>query len=269
MKVVTIGNAIIDFYVDLNKRFPGGSALNVAVYSRRFGAEKSSFIGIIGSDLEGNHILKTLTEERVNYIRLKQRLGETGKVFITLNENNDREIGKWNKGVIEKETLELSEQDFEYIFEHDILHIGVNSNMQEMLPELSKKIKISFDFSTKKHKNLLGKIAPYLHVAFLSCSEMTLEEIKMLGKYIHSLGTKHVFLTRGEKGATYFGNEGFQVSEVSNKKEIIDTLGAGDTFVAYCLSNLYVGFSPQQLLKDASKKATETCFILGGFGHSL
>lgn len=269
MRVVTIGNAIIDYYVDLEKRFPGGSALNVAVYSKEFGAKKSSFIGVIGDDIEGKHIINTLSKHQIDSSKVRQHHGRTGKVYITLNSNNDREIGKWEKGVLAKKEIELNSDDIEFINNHELLHVGLNSGVSHLLEKLAKKIKISFDFSTEKDKHLLKQIAPYLHIAFLSCSEMDIDEIKGLGDYIHELGTNHVFLTRGEKGSVYFGENGFFIHDIEETFDVVDTLGAGDTFVAFCLSHLSQGSDIKKLLLEASRNATETCRVLGGFGEPL
>lgn len=42
MKLVGVDDNVIDFYKDPEGIFPGGNALNVAVFSKRNGVERSS-----------------------------------------------------------------------------------------------------------------------------------------------------------------------------------------------------------------------------------
>ena len=50
MKIISVGDNVVDCYRDQQIYYPGGNAVNVAVNCKRFGAEKSSYIGIFGDD---------------------------------------------------------------------------------------------------------------------------------------------------------------------------------------------------------------------------
>lgn len=269
MKVIAVGNAIIDHYTDLNKKYPGGSALNVAFYTKLFGADESSFIGVIGNDEEGRHILNVLKENDINTSNVRVLDGKTGIVSIQLDSNNDRIIGEWKKGVLEDYELLLSEKDISFIQKHDILHFGHNTNVFKDIEKLTNKIKLSFDFSTDEDISWFETYGAYLYTVFLSRSKLSLSEIEKLAKQIYSLGVKHVFITRGEKGSTYYNGKQFYSHEIKGSAKVIDTLGAGDTFVSYVLTQLNTSDSPSILLKEASLKATKTCNKLGAFGYSI
>ncbi len=49
MKLVAIGDNCVDYYPATDKSFPGGNAVNVAVYYRRMGGE-AAYIGAVGND---------------------------------------------------------------------------------------------------------------------------------------------------------------------------------------------------------------------------
>lgn len=63
MKLIAIGDNVVDVYLERNEMYPGGNALNVAVLSRQFGAAETAFIGIVGNDTEGDHILESLKKK--------------------------------------------------------------------------------------------------------------------------------------------------------------------------------------------------------------
>ena len=52
MKIAAVGDNCIDYYENLNKAFPGGNPVNVAVYTVRLGGE-ASYTGVIGNDKYG------------------------------------------------------------------------------------------------------------------------------------------------------------------------------------------------------------------------
>lgn len=49
MKLIAVGDNVVDYYQDQETFYPGGNALNVAVLAKRLGHE-SSYIGIVGND---------------------------------------------------------------------------------------------------------------------------------------------------------------------------------------------------------------------------
>lgn len=54
MKLIAVGDNVVDYYQDQETFYPGGNALNVAVLAKRLGHE-ASYIGIVGND-EARHI---------------------------------------------------------------------------------------------------------------------------------------------------------------------------------------------------------------------
>jgi|SRR5690625_818879 len=166
MKLITIGNSVIDYYPDLDKMYPGGSSLNVSVFSKRFGSKKSAFIGMIGTDEEGKHIEKVLDEEQIDKDRIRKVVGKSSKVTIKLDSDGDRIIDKWDKGVQSLVAIQLNEDDLKYIASYEVLHIGLNSFLDDQLELLSKRISLSYDFSTTRNKEHLQAVCPFLEYAF-------------------------------------------------------------------------------------------------------
>jgi fructoselysine 6-kinase len=56
-------------------------------------------------------------------------------------------------------------------------------------------------------------------------------------------------------------------TSVAGDGPVIDTLGAGDSFIARLLAGLLRGEPPRGLVQAASTYATLSCGELGAFGH--
>ena len=52
MKLICIGDNVVDCYLDEGVCYPGGDAVNVAVHAKRCGAEKVTYMGVFGNDAE-------------------------------------------------------------------------------------------------------------------------------------------------------------------------------------------------------------------------
>ena len=48
VKVLGFGDNVVDKYEHLKVMYPGGNAVNFAVYAKKFGAERSAYMGIFG-----------------------------------------------------------------------------------------------------------------------------------------------------------------------------------------------------------------------------
>lgn len=268
MKVITIGNSVIDYYPDLNKMYPGGSSLNVSVFCKRFGAKQSAFIGMIGTDEEGEHIEKVLNKEQINKDRIRKVVGKSSKVTIKQTPDGDRIIDKWDKGVQSLVTIQLNEDDLKYIALYDVLHIGLNSFLDDQLKKLSNRISLSYDFSTTRDQAHLQAVCPYLEYAFFSGSDLSPAECNELIKQVHEYGTKYVIVTRGKYGAILSDFKTIY-TETIDEKMVKDTLGAGDSFIAMILTNINQSTNLSNLLKESTAMATETCVNVGAFGHAF
>ena len=53
MKLLGLGDNVMDAYLFRGELYPGGNAANVAVLAKRAGAEKSGYIGVLATDAAG------------------------------------------------------------------------------------------------------------------------------------------------------------------------------------------------------------------------
>jgi len=79
-------------------------------------------------------------------------------------------------------------------------------------------------------------------------------------------GPEQVIVTMGKKGVLAYQNQKFYYQPAIQVK-VIDTLGAGDAFIAMYLTFLGQGFSINEILEKASEQAAECCKRSGSIGR--
>lgn len=56
MRVIGLGDNVVDMYMHRNVMYPGGNAMNFAVYANLMGVE-SAYLGVFGSDDAAAHVM--------------------------------------------------------------------------------------------------------------------------------------------------------------------------------------------------------------------
>lgn len=267
MKIISVGDNVADTYVKQRVFFPGGNCVNVAVDAKKAGAEVSAYLGILGDDDRASHIEKSLNEEKVELVNCRKVYAPTAQPRVMLTEDGDRTFaaGPKNSG-LHLLSLRLTPDDFAKIDEFDVVHAGIDSGIDEYLPELHKRVKVSFDFSISRDKDYFKRTLPNVDYAFFSGSDMGDDQVVEFAKRYLTLGPEVVVITRGAKPAFLLTS---QQSYYQNpqKVEIRDTMGAGDSFIAGFLVSYLSKNNLQTAAEAASKNAAATCQISGGFGH--
>jgi fructoselysine 6-kinase len=273
MKIIGIGDSVVDYYKDQEVIYPGGNVVNVPVFAKRSGAEQASYLGIVGTDTAGDHLLQSLRNEGVDISRVRRVQGPTGEAVVTLNEMGDRVFVGTNKDTRVTSLLSLSfnQTDLDYIFTHELVHaaISINTGLEKELPKIAD-MPIAFDFSSNEYwtKEYLEQVCPYLNYAFFSGSNLSDLEITDLIEYVHQLGVGVIGVTRGELPAV-FSHQGkrFEQKPVSN--HIVDTMGAGDSFIASFLTHYHSSLDMRNSLQAAAEFASGVCGYYGAFGYGL
>ena len=79
MKLIALGDNVIDYYHNTQECFPGGNAVNVAVHAARLGAQ-AEYLGSLGDDNMAHIVEKALQENGVDISHCPVLQGRTTKV---------------------------------------------------------------------------------------------------------------------------------------------------------------------------------------------
>lgn len=259
-RVAAVGDNSTDVYVDLGEAFPGGNAVNVAVYLLRLG-EQASYTGFIGTDSYGTKMREALTAKGVDVSHLHTKEGTSPYTLITL-ENGNRVFGTYDEGVMEH--FELSDEDIDFLCEHDLIHTSVWSRIEKYLPQLKQHGKIiSFDFSDQPEHEVVGQALPYVDYAFFSFEEDS-PELREYIKNAWQKGPKYVIATLGENGSIAYDGETFLEQGIV-PVQVVDTMGAGDSFIAGFIQAVLHGKTLKDCLAAGAQNSAVTLQYTGAW----
>jgi fructoselysine 6-kinase len=277
MKIIGIGDNTIDDYAHIRTLFPGGNALNVAVYAAKLGCD-SAYQGVFGNDAAAEHMQQTLAEMGVDGSHCRRADGPSGRATLTIEDGERVFIGSNGGGVRTSVSMEFIFDDIDYLQSFSIAHTSTYSYMDDHLARLQPLIPIvSYDFSDDFDAEHALSLCRYIDIAFFSCSELTEEATIDLLQEAVSRGCTLSVATRGPLEAILFdGQSWFRQAPYSVTPT--DTLGAGDAFicgflVSYIADQAGPEVKPTSSIEDALKKAAsfaaEICQVQGAFGHGL
>lgn len=229
VKVIGLGDNVVDKYEHIRTMYPGGNALNFAAYAKKLGIN-SAFLGAFGSDAEADHVQNTIHELSLDISKCRHFNGENGCARVTLEDGDRVFLGSNEGGVLRENGLNLTQDDLEYIKTFDLVHAGLYGYTEPELDKIKElNIPISFDFSDDFTMEEVERIAPKADFSFFSCSHLKTDEILNLIMKAHKLGSKIVVVTMGEKGALLYDGTKFY-SQEPELVEAVDTMEQGIHF---------------------------------------
>ncbi|MBQ4820992.1 carbohydrate kinase [Aquimarina sp. MMG016] len=264
MKITCFGEVLWDIFP--NHKKIGGAPLNVALRLHTMGIE-SSIITRIGDDDLGNEIISYIKEQEVPSETVqKDKNYPTGEVLVTLDKEGTAtyEISR----PVAWDFIEISDVDIEEVHRSDAIIFGSlacrNATSRNTLFKLLDQAKFKIldvnlrppHYSTELLLELMNK-ANFIKLndeelneisIYFKIKETTLEDqLRAVAKYTN---TDQICITKGGKGATlfykgsFFHNSGYKV-------KVIDTVGAGDSFLATLISKLLQESNPQTAIDYA------------------
>jgi fructoselysine 6-kinase len=268
--LLCIGDNVVDLYLDRGVFFPGGNALNVAVLARRFGLSDVAYMGIVGNDREGDHVRACMAAEGLSTAHLRRVEGANGKAQVTHDAQGDRVFVASNRGGIRRKLmLRMDEDDLALIADMGHVHSSCFSYLEPELPRIRAAARgVSFDFSTLHDPAYLAQVCPYVTTAFLSGQGLDDAAVSDLIARVLDLGPDSVCVTRGEMGAVWATGKSRIVQPVV-PATVVDTMGAGDAFIAGYLVGTLGGQAPEQGLPFAASCAAKACGWKGAWGYPL
>lgn len=274
-KVVVVGsiNADMVFTSDIRPKagetvlgntfsiIPGGKGANQAVAAAKLGAE-TYMIGCVGRDFNGEFSLKNLQNMKVNTsgIKVLDHV-PTGVANIVVAENDNSIIVI--SGANYKVDVDLIESFKDLILVADIvlLQLEIPMEVVEYVIDMCSKNKVKVLLNPAPAAQL--KEALIDKVTYITPNE---HEMKLIFKsdsdHILKSYPNKLILTMGSRGVKYF--DGKKIRHIpSQKVDVVDTTGAGDTFCGGLAAALVRGDSLEAAIKFAVKAASFTITKLG------
>lgn len=263
-----IGDNVVDLYRDRDVYYPGGNSLNVAVLARRFGLPETQYIGLLGNDDESRHVEASLIAEGLSGQWLRHAVGPNGKARVDHDAEGDRIFVDSNAGGIRRKLmLRMDDDDFELIRRLGHVHSSCFSYIEPELPRIAGVARqVSYDFSINRDALYLRRVCPHIDIAFLSGQRLDDSAVSALIAQVQASGTAQVCVTLGNCGAVWAEND-TRIHQPVTTAKVVDTMGAGDAFIAAYLAMTIRGGETAAALQHAADCAARCCEWEGAWGH--
>ncbi len=279
--IAAIGEILWDNFPD-GKRL-GGAPANFAVISKYLG-NQAYVISAVGDDAAGRELLEQLNKWGIN-TDLIQRLNtyKTGEVNITLDKQ-----GNPRYQIVENRAcdhIQYSPELDQYIDLFDAISFGSLSSRSEdskqtifkLLKKLPDQCLKVCDLNIRKNyysKELIVQLLKLSDVFKINHYEKTILE-KILKINLDNATTARrvmteyklnmLIITNGDKNSKIISLSEYS-ERTSQRVKVIDTVGAGDSFLAACVTG-YLEKRPLDIIhKNAITLSADVCQVKGATG---
>lgn len=275
-----IGEALIDFIpeekgqrlkdVSTFRRVAGGAPANVAASVTRLGG-KAKMITQLGADAFGDHIMETLQGCGIDVSEIMRTTkGDTALAFVSLAQDGNRDFKFYRR--MSADLLYAKEQLSPTALQGcGALHFCsvdlVESPMKEAhraLLKMAQKegVTISFDPNLRlslwedeqKLKETVWEFLPYANI--LKIADEELEFITGKQRIEDALDdlfigqVRCLLYTMGKDGAALFMKDGRHMQVSARAVDVMDTTGAGDSFIGAFLYRMLETETPLEEVSD-------------------
>lgn len=263
-RVVSFGEILWDKLP--SGKVPGGAPLNFAYRLNSF-ENSLSIISKVGDDSLGKELSEFLNKNGLDTEHIQiSKIYKTGEVNVSIDKNGiaDYDILNpvaWDDISLNLKNIELTKNSSVFVFGSLICR---NMTSRRTLKELLKIAPFKlFDINLRSpyyNMNLIEELM--LSSDFIKFNYEEIEEIStiyinkkatlenMIETISEKTKTKNICVTMGEKGACYYTNNSFYYQD-GFKINVLDTVGAGDSFLATLVEGILNKTKPQEILKKA------------------
>ena len=244
--------------------YPAGKGINVAKVLADLGA-KLSVTGFLGKENQGDFVqafAQNRVEDKFNRIAGKTRIN----VKITETEADVTDLNFLGFEISEQDWKAFIRQSQTWESQYDLVAVcgslprGVTpEQFAAWLESLHQQgLKVVLDSSNAAltagltaHPWLVKPNRRELEV-WAGRSLHTIEEVIEAAEQLRSHGIENVIISMGEKGSVWLNSEGVLQAQPPHCKNVVSTVGAGDSMVAGLIYGLSQGWSKEKTLSFAS-----------------
>ena len=259
----------------------GGSESNVAIGLRRLGTHVH-WVGRVGADSLGELITRELRAENVTANAVVDPDAPTGLMLKERRTSGSTQV-LYYRSHSAGSRLCAADIPQELITGAALVHLtGITAALSPTALEAVRHvidvarragIAVSFDlnyrnalWSAERAGEVYRELLPKVDLVFAGEDEATLavgrgSDVE-LAERLCAVGPEQAIIKLGERGATALIS-GVTYRQDAVRVSPIDTVGAGDAFVAEYLSELLAGKGPQECLRIATTVGAFVCLVAG------
>ena len=257
MKIAVLAEALIDFKATGPLEFtgfPGGSPLNVGVACARLG-QSTAFVGQLSSDLFGEALLEHLITHGLETRFVTRSSAPTTLGFVDDSHRYPRYAFMRNGAadtLYSPSPLPTLPDSLEFIAFGSISLLAnpARDSVQSIVQAHRARATLVFDPNVRP--SLIGDRKDYLErfkfwVSLCHMVKLSEEDafwlygdtsLESVANKLLEFGASVVIVTRGENGAVLFLKSGEALEVSASQVQVLDTVGAGDTFTAGVMVSL-------------------------------
>ena len=264
----------------------GGAESNVAIALARLGIP-STWVSRLGSDPFGDLIVRELRSESVTVVAERDPNRPTGFMLKERRTSGMGAVYYWRRDSAAA-SLRPSDVSDELIAGADLMHVtGITPALSDdaratVFDALRRAamagVPVSFDvnhrtslWSSESAAAAYREILPYCRVVFAGDDEAALIVGEVppsdLARRLVELGARDAVIKLGAAGCVAL-IDGEPFHRPARRVDVVDTVGAGDAFVAGYLSEAVVGSSPAARLERAVTTGAFACTSRGDWEGS-
>lgn len=260
-----IGDLCVDLYPQEKKLSLGGTAFNTAVHAKKAGAQVSIF-SAIGKDDYGQIFTKSLQLYTIDSSQISSLKGKTSSLTVTLAEDGQRTFSEWQLGVLKKYALGLSAQ--RNLAKYTLARMTLFKPLQKLFDtfaelQLPNTVKVADFAGSSQYSEGIGLLKNYSERFDILIKSVD-DQIDL--SYFRQLSLSHTkklfLLLRGDKGSVMFSH-GIAHEQPAIKIKVIDTNGAGDSYIAHFLVSYLKDKDIAQAMLRGSEAAAQTISQFG------
>jgi len=253
-RLATVGDNCIDRFLPLGLSAVGGNAVNVGVQLCRAGWD-CAYFGAVGPDADGARTRAVLAATGLDLAYLRELPGITSFTDLDVDAAGERFILREDFGVCADFRPDAG--DIAALRRMRHVHVGWLKDARRLHAALAGSgVTISQDVAVNPEDGGLD-------VAFGSVGPSEDAALATLRRLIEA-GNRVAVVTCGPLGS--FASDGVETVRTGIRPvDVVDTTGAGDTFIAGFLAARLRGASLHACIEAGRDAASETCRHLGGF----
>jgi len=258
-KIYCVGDIGIDFYPARNKSFIGGCSFNIATHLSHLGANVT-MVSPIGPDQWTRSIEEKITSSNIQTQFLKR--SESNLHLEIFVEQGERSFGEYQDDILRN--FNWRKNELEALSSANLI-VGpyfeeIRSFVDKVIDKCGDRVILDLHDAVNLNEDDIMLLLNKVNMIHLGTSKFSLKSLEKISKQ----SNKMISQTRGNEGSVLITPEGVFEAEAAHVPEVVDTTGAGDSYLARFIYGLRQGESVKTLLENSNLFAAQTLRHFGG-----